>query len=72
MTGAEGWVIYGADDSSLLFSVGWDNPYIGANSGSARLGFSKAGQYMVRFFVGNGPASTCCIINGKSASSDLS
>jgi hypothetical protein len=54
MTGAEGWVMYGADDSSLLFSVGWDNPYIGANSGSARLGFSKAGQYMVRFFVGNG------------------
>ena len=54
MTGAEGLVMYGADDSSLLFSVGWDNPYIGANSGFARLGFSKAGKYMVRFFVGNG------------------
>jgi hypothetical protein len=41
MTGAEGWVMYGADDSSLLFSVGWDNPYIGANSGSARLGLVR-------------------------------
>ena len=54
MTGTQGWVSYITEDSSLWFCVGWDNPYIGSNSGSARLGWPGAAQYMVRYQVGDG------------------
>jgi hypothetical protein len=54
MTGTQGWVSYIADDSSLWFSVTWDNPYLGDNSAGARLGWRDADKYMVRFMVGDG------------------
>jgi hypothetical protein len=54
LTGTDGWVLYYAEDSQLLLSVVWDNPYVGANKGYARLSSNKADQYMVRFLVGAG------------------